>query len=57
VAVMNEGRIQQIGSPGAPYDSPANRFVASFVGEANLLEATVVGKESDGQLILKIGEI
>jgi ABC-type Fe3+/spermidine/putrescine transport system ATPase subunit len=54
---MNEGRIQQIGSPGAPYDSPANRFVASFVGEANLLEATVVGKESDGQLILKIGEI
>src|SRR5580693_4137298 len=57
VAVMNEGRIAQIGSPKALYDTPANRFVASFVGEANLLEATIVGKETDGLLVLKIGNV
>ena len=57
VAVMNEGRIAQIGSPKALYDTPANRFVASFVGEANLLEATIVGKETDGLLVLKIGDV
>src|SRR5580693_6265686 len=57
VAVMNEGRIAQIGSPKALYDTRANRFVASFVGEANLLEATIVGKETDGLLVLKIGNV
>ena len=57
VAVMNEGRIAQIGSPKALYDTPANRFVASFVGEANLLEATIVGKETDGLVVLKIGDV
>jgi ABC-type Fe3+/spermidine/putrescine transport system ATPase subunit len=57
VAVMNEGRIAQIGSPKTLYDTPANRFVASFVGEANLLEATIVGKETDGLLVLKIGNV
>jgi putative spermidine/putrescine transport system ATP-binding protein len=57
VAVMNEGKIAQIGSPKALYDAPANRFVASFVGEANLLEARIVGKETDGLVVLKIGDV
>jgi ABC-type Fe3+/spermidine/putrescine transport system ATPase subunit len=57
VAVMNEGKIAQIGSPTALYDTPSNRFVASFVGEANLLEATIVGKETDGLIVLKIGDV
>jgi putative spermidine/putrescine transport system ATP-binding protein len=57
VAVMNEGRIAQIGSPKALYDTPSNRFVASFVGEANLLEAKIVGKEMDGLVVLKIGDV
>ncbi len=57
VAVMNEGKIAQIGSPTALYDTPANRFVASFVGEANLIEATIVGHETDGLIVLKIGDV
>ena len=57
VAVMNEGRIAQIGSPKALYDTPSNRFVASFVGEANLLEAAIVGEETDGLVVLKIGDV
>lgn len=32
IVVMSEGRIQQVGTPDELYDSPANRFVASFIG-------------------------
>jgi ABC-type Fe3+/spermidine/putrescine transport system ATPase subunit len=37
VAVMNEGRIEQIGSPGEIYDRPASEFVASFIGDTNII--------------------
>lgn len=42
IAVMNRGRIQQIGTPREIYDRPRTRFVASFVGVANLLDGSVV---------------
>ncbi|ONG48478.1 ABC transporter ATP-binding protein [Pseudoroseomonas deserti] len=38
IAVMDKGRIQQIGLPGELYARPASRFVADFLGESNLLE-------------------
>lgn len=41
VAIMSEGEIQQIGPPADVYSNPSNRFVASFLGEANLIEGTV----------------
>ncbi len=41
VVVMNHGRIEQIGTPTDLYRRPASRFVADFIGEANLLPATV----------------
>lgn len=37
LVVMNEGQVQQVGSPQHVYRNPANRFVAEFVGQANLL--------------------
>ena len=37
VAVMNEGRIEQLGPPREIYDSPATRFVADFIGETNFI--------------------
>ncbi len=45
VAVMNHGRIEQLGSPSDLYDRPANRFVAGFIGESNFLEGEVAGVE------------
>jgi len=45
IAVMNEGRIVQIGAPRDIYERPHNRFVADFVGSANFLDATVIGHE------------
>lgn len=40
IAVMNAGRIEQIGTPQEIYNQPANPFVASFIGEINLYPAT-----------------
>ena len=37
VAVMNEGGIEQVGTPGEIYDYPASQFVASFIGDTNLI--------------------
>ncbi|MSO82955.1 MAG: ABC transporter ATP-binding protein, partial [Acidobacteria bacterium] len=42
IAVMHDGRIQQIGSPRDIYERPANQFVADFVGNTNFIEGTVV---------------
>ncbi|HET9659845.1 MAG TPA: ABC transporter ATP-binding protein [Thermomicrobiales bacterium] len=48
IAVMNEGRIEQIGSPIELYDQPQSRFVASFIGESNFLSGTVA-KSANGR--------
>ena len=42
VAIMNHGRIQQVGSPREVYRAPANRFVAEFVGTNNILAGRVM---------------
>jgi iron(III) transport system ATP-binding protein len=41
IALLNAGRIQQVGKPEELYERPANRFVADFIGRNNVLEATV----------------
>jgi len=47
IAVMHDGRIEQLGSPDTIYRRPATRFVAGFVGAGNFLDAVVTG-ESHG---------
>ncbi|MGG7567685.1 ABC transporter ATP-binding protein [Rhodovulum sp. DZ06] len=44
VAVMSEGKIEQVGAPRDVYDRPATAFVASFVGENNAIPARVVSR-------------
>ena len=41
IAVMNLGRILQVGTPFEIYEAPSERFVAGFIGETNFLDATV----------------
>jgi putrescine transport system ATP-binding protein len=41
IAVMDHGRVIQIGTPAEVYEFPQNRFVANFVGSTNLLESTI----------------
>jgi spermidine/putrescine ABC transporter ATP-binding subunit len=47
IAIMNHGRICQVGSPGEVYERPANPFVGRFLGEANLIEGTVMAKAGE----------
>ncbi|MFE3826544.1 ABC transporter ATP-binding protein [Streptomyces sp. NPDC059092] len=49
IAVMNGGRVEQLGTPTEVYRTPATRFVAEFIGAANILEGTGA---SDGTLHL-----
>ena len=53
IAVLDQGRIQQIGAPTELYDHPANRFVATFLGTANLIDGRIEnGNFSGGGLVL-----
>jgi len=47
IAVMYEGKLQQVGTPKEIYESPANRFVAQFIGKTNFVEAVIDEKKSD----------
>jgi spermidine/putrescine transport system ATP-binding protein len=46
IAVMNAGRIEQLGTPAELYETPATAYVASFLGASNLISGTVSGAES-----------
>ncbi|MEU9843640.1 ABC transporter ATP-binding protein [Actinomadura sp. NPDC048032] len=48
IVVLNDGVIQQVGTPEKIYAEPANAFVADFVGFENLLPATIVAVNDDG---------
>ncbi len=45
IAVINSGRIEQIGTPQEVYNNPANEYVATFLGAANILQAVVRGSQ------------
>jgi spermidine/putrescine ABC transporter ATP-binding subunit len=47
IAILNRGRIDQVGLPGEVYERPANPFVGRFLGEANLIEGIVIGQSGE----------
>jgi spermidine/putrescine transport system ATP-binding protein len=51
IAVMNGGRVEQLGSPEELYDRPATRFVADFIGTTNLLAGTVASVVPGGAVV------
>lgn len=51
IVVMNQGSVIQIGTPVEIYKAPADKFIANFVGETNLLEGFVHGKTGGGSII------
>jgi ABC-type Fe3+/spermidine/putrescine transport system ATPase subunit len=55
IAVMNDGRIAQLGRPEDLYDRPCNRFVASFLGESNFLPGIVHDFQGDGFVVAECG--
>ncbi|MBB3238032.1 ABC transporter ATP-binding protein [Phyllobacterium endophyticum] len=55
IVVLNTGRVEQIGTPLDLYHRPVNRFVADFIGAANILKADVVGRDGDGKWLIDTG--
>jgi putrescine transport system ATP-binding protein len=56
IAVMERGRIAQVAPPAAIYEQPASRYVADFVGDVNLIEATVAAT-APGETWLVAGKL
>lgn len=52
IAVFNHGVIQQIGTPKALYQRPANLFVANFIGHSNELEGSLT--KENGQMVISV---
>ena len=55
IAVMNLGVIQQIGTPKTLYQRPSNRFVATFIGRSNLMDAVVKVNGSEKSIVFNNG--
>ncbi|MFJ3793732.1 ABC transporter ATP-binding protein [Kitasatospora sp. NPDC090091] len=55
IAVMNGGRVEQLGAPADLYENPATTFVANFLGQSNLLPADVSGSEGGDLLLTAAG--
>jgi len=51
IAVMNKGKIEQMGTPGDLYDSPKTAFVANFLGQSNLIPGEVSGNDGNNLIV------
>lgn len=56
VAIMNAGRIEQMGNPAAIYELPKTVFVANFLGQSNLITGTAQGRSGDDILVSAHGQ-
>jgi spermidine/putrescine transport system ATP-binding protein len=56
IAVMNEGQIEQMGSPADLYDNPETAYVANFLGQSNLIKGTITGNDGDSQMVDLYGQ-
>ena len=56
IAVLSEGRIEQVGTPQDVYDEPASAYVADFLGVSNLMPATAVGANGSGRCRVQLGD-
>ncbi|MEO7753502.1 MAG: ABC transporter ATP-binding protein [Terracoccus sp.] len=58
IAVMNAGRIEQLGDPASLYENPTSTFVANFLGQSNLLRATrTSGQVRDGIVEVRVHDV
>jgi spermidine/putrescine transport system ATP-binding protein len=55
IAVMSNGRVEQVGPPREVYEEPLTTYVADFLGVSNLMDAEALG-ETDGRCRLRVGE-
>ncbi len=56
IAVMNEGRVEQMGSPADLYDNPQTAFVANFLGQSNLIAGNIESSDGDALVVNIFGQ-
>lgn len=56
IAVMNEGKVEQMGSPADLYDDPETAFVANFLGQSNLIQGIIEGTDGDALVVGVFGQ-
>jgi spermidine/putrescine transport system ATP-binding protein len=56
LAVMSNGRVEQVGTPSEIYEEPRTSFVADFLGVSNLMDAQGVGHDREGHATVRLGE-
>jgi len=55
IAIMNNGKIMQIGTPRELYENPRNLFVASFLGKCSIVKGVVDSYTGDGYIVVRVG--
>lgn len=56
IVVLNQGRVEQFGTPLELYEYPQTEFVANFIGDANVFTAQVLGSRTDEGLVIRTQE-
>jgi len=56
LAVMSNGRVEQVGTPSQVYEAPRTSYVADFLGVSNLMDAQAVGADREGHATVRLGE-
>ena len=56
IAVMSNGKVEQVGPPQEVYEEPHTTFVADFLGVSNLMDAEAQGRDGEGHSRIKVGE-
>lgn len=56
LAVMSNGRVEQVGTPSEVYEEPTTTYVADFLGVSNLMDARADGADRDGRARLVLGD-
>jgi spermidine/putrescine transport system ATP-binding protein len=56
IAVMSNGKVEQVAPPEQVYEEPATVFVADFLGVSNLMEATAEGGKAEGRCRVRLGD-
>jgi spermidine/putrescine transport system ATP-binding protein len=56
LAVMSNGRVEQVGTPSEVYEEPSTAYVADFLGVSNLMDADAEGTDGDGRCRIQLGD-
>jgi spermidine/putrescine transport system ATP-binding protein len=56
LAVMSNGRVEQVGTPSEVYEEPTTTYVADFLGVSNLMDARADGADRDGRAKIRLGD-